>query len=203
MKQSNIRVIAGTAKGARLYCLEGEKIRPALARVKKSIFDIIRIYVPEAVTADLFAGTGSIGIEALSRGAKSCVFVENDHECSQVIRKNLDKLRLENASIISNANAFSFAALATRNKWAFDLIFINPPYRHLDAPAERESFLKMLEGITADNILNPDGLIVVEHGTGQLDDTEFHGLVLSDRRDYDDTQVSFYARKQPAEIRNT
>lgn len=200
MKQSNIRVIAGTAKGARLYCLEGEKIRPALARVKKSIFDIICIYVPEAVTADLFAGTGSIGIEALSRGAKSCAFVENDPECAEVIRKNLNKLRLENVSTVSIANAFTFAKLATYNKWVFDLIFINPPYKHFDAPVERESFFKMLEGITANNILNPDGLIVIEHGTGQLDNTEFPGLILSDRRDYDDTQVSFL-RKKTADFR--
>lgn len=195
MKQSNIRVIAGTAKGARLYCLEGEKIRPALARVKKSIFDIIRIYVPEALTADLFAGTGSIGIEALSRGAKSCIFMENDPECAEVIRKNLEKLRLKSTSVLRLANAYTFAVLASRNKWSFDLIFINPPYRHFDAPCERELFVKMLEGITAGNILNPDGLIVIEHGSGQLDTMEFPGLALSDRRDYDDTQVSFLRLK--------
>ena len=191
MKESNIRVIAGAAKGARLYCVEGNRIRPALARVKKSIFDILRLHVPQAEAADLFAGTGSIGIEALSRGAKNCLFMENDPQCAGVIRKNLNKLRLEDVSTVYEADAFSFPATAVRNDRHFDLIFINPPYRYFDEQHRRELFFDMLKGISANNILNTGGFVIIEHGRGQFDNAEFSGMQLSDLRNYDDTQVSF------------
>ena len=118
-----MRVITGTARGRRLRELEGQETRPTTDRVKEGLFNIVQFAVEGRRVLDLFAGTGQLGIEALSRGAKSAVFVEQRRDAVQLIRENLKATELEGRVVAGEAMSFLGQ---TREK--FDLIFLDPPY---------------------------------------------------------------------------
>ncbi len=120
-----MRVIAGLAKGHQLFSPEGEDTRPTLDRVKESVFSILYPYLRDAVVLDLFAGTGSLGIEALSRGAKSADFVDNGKKAYDCIIRNLRKTRLEDKASV-HLTAFE-KYLNTCSK-KYDIVFLDPPY---------------------------------------------------------------------------
>ena len=121
-----LRVLGGTAKGMNLKMPGGGKTRPAMSRVKESLFSILMNRLPGARVLDLFAGSGSVGIEALSRGASSGAFVDTSSECVQTIRANLEKTRLLAISRVYRDDCLKF--VRTRNLDPFDLVFIDPPY---------------------------------------------------------------------------
>jgi len=102
-----MRVIAGLAKGIPLQAVEGDGTRPILDRVKESLFSIILPNLVDANIIDIFAGTAALGIEALSRGAKSCLFVDNSHKAAKTIKQNLGKTRLTDYAVIIEANVFT------------------------------------------------------------------------------------------------
>lgn len=147
-----MRVIAGSARGKKLYALEGRDIRPTLDRVKESVFNMIALNLPGASVLDLFCGSGALGIEALSRGAHHADFVDSRKESLAVTDKNLKMTRLDkNASLILSD---SIAFLKTTGQ-KFDVIFIDPPY-------ESDLYEKSLQIIAERNILKPEGQIIVE-----------------------------------------
>ena len=139
-----MRVITGTARGTNLYTLEGEDIRPTTQRVKESEFSAIQFYVEGASVLDLFAGTGQMGIEALSRGAVEAVFVDNDEEAVKIIRKNLERTKISAHSRIVKSDAFKYLTGLRRE---FDIVFMDPPYRQNLAVR----IVKILEPVVADN----------------------------------------------------
>ncbi len=119
-----MRVVTGIAKGKKLIALEGDDVRPTTDRVKEAIFDIIQFEVEGRRVLDLFAGSGQLGIEALSRGAASCIFVDKNSHAVKTIRENLSHTKLE-----SNARVVSMDSLDFLNgREVFDLIFLDPPY---------------------------------------------------------------------------
>lgn len=122
-----MRVITGSAKGRRLKTLPGLDVRPTIEGVKEAIFSIVQFEVDGAVVLDMFAGSGQLGIEALSRGAKKVYFVDNSAESVKVIRDNLKHTRLEENAVVSNTpnNAFLRASRET-----FDIAILDPPYNH-------------------------------------------------------------------------
>ena len=121
-----MRVITGSAHGRRLITLEGENVRPTPERVKEALFSIIQFQIEGRRVLDLFAGSGQLGIESLSRGAKQTVFVDASRDSIAVIQKNLESTGLTENARVKNMD---FAAFLLQNRESFDLAFLDPPYR--------------------------------------------------------------------------
>jgi 16S rRNA (guanine966-N2)-methyltransferase len=148
-----MRVITGSARGRRLKELEGMETRPTTDRVKEGLFSIIQFEIEGRRVLDLFAGTGQLGIECLSRGAASAVFVDRRSDALKLIRENLKTTDLSDRASVISGDALEF--LKSRRE-RFDLIFLDPPYgAGLLEPA--------LEQIVRFDILSPHGIIVAEH----------------------------------------
>ena len=145
-----MRVISGEARGRRLKELSGMETRPTTDKVKESIFNIVQFDIEGRKVLDLFGGTGQLGIEALSRGAAECTFVDLRREAAALIRENLKATRLEERGKVVQGDSLSFL-LTCRQK--YDLIFLDPPY----ASGLLE---KALEQIAAIDILSEHGIMV-------------------------------------------
>jgi len=120
-----MRVITGSARGRRLKALEGTTTRPTSERVKEALFSAIQFEIEGSRVLDLFAGSGQLGIEALSRGAESCVFVDADRDAAAIIRENLEHVRMSARSRVLNTDAAAYLATCPLT---FDLILLDPPY---------------------------------------------------------------------------
>ena len=149
-----MRIISGTARGAKLYTLEGNDItRPTLDRVKEPMFSMLINYLEDANVLDLFAGSGALGLEAISRGAKEAVLCDNSWKAISVIKENVKKLRME-----EQANILSLdykKALDELTGQAFDIIFLDPPYK-------TDYDIQAIKIIKDNKILAKDGIIVLE-----------------------------------------
>ena len=179
-----MRVIAGSAKGRQLLPVPGEGTRPVTDRVKESLFDILGGDVEGARFLDLFAGTGSVGIEALSRGAERAVFVENARKAVGTLRRNLQATGLADRAQVVQGDVFRFLAREAGTR-AYHYVYVAPPqYRGLWARA--------LLAIDAGGLLAPDGQVIV-----QIHPKEYHALPLQrlhlvDERRYGSTLLLFY-----------
>lgn len=121
-----MRVITGSARGRRLKTLEGEAVRPTPERVKEAMFSIVQFQIEGRRVLDLFAGSGQLGIEALSRGARQAVFVDASKSSAAVVQKNLESTALSDSAVVKQMD---YAAFLLRNGEPFDLAFLDPPYR--------------------------------------------------------------------------
>ena len=121
-----MRVITGSARGRRLETLEGEDVRPTTDRVKEAVFSIIQFETEGRVFLDLFAGSGQMGIEALSRGADSAYFVDNSKKSVETVKRNLKTTKLEDRAKVFQMDYRSFLAA---NSKSFDIVFLDPPYK--------------------------------------------------------------------------
>lgn len=183
-----MRVIAGRFGGRRLQGPAHGGLRPTADRVREALFNILGPRAVGAVVLDLFAGTGSLGIEALSRGAIKAVFVERDRRALSLLRRNLADLALGpgEAEIVAAPVAAALPSLAGR--FRFDLVFADPPY---DAGLLRGTMTALAEA----RLLRPGGLAVLEHRT--IDPPAAGGRWLCvDRRVYGDTTLSFLAPQE-------
>jgi len=192
-----MRVIAGSNRGRSLVAPPGRTTRPITDRVKETLFNILGHHfgmpgsLPGFDVADLFAGSGSLGIEALSRGARSCLFLERDRPALQALRKNLANLGLEFRGRIAAENAWT-ARLPPAADTGYGLIFIDPPY------ADSRAVLRVLDLLerTATRIA-PDGLVVCrQEATVRLPAEELRGLRLVDEREFGRMRVALLARTQ-------
>jgi 16S rRNA (guanine(966)-N(2))-methyltransferase RsmD len=150
-------------------------------------------FVVDSTVLDVFAGTGSLGIEALSRGAKRCLFVDNDMHAVQVIKKNLQDTRfLEQAEILEK-DAFALSSFLTDKCMKFDLILVAPPYRLIDSDSkDREKIFTLLDECASGQILNENGIIVFQHHKKHIVRQEnFKHLKVVDERRYGNTQLTF------------
>ena len=152
-----MRVITGKARGVALKTPEGMQTRPTADRVKEALFSIIQFDIPGCRVLDLFGGTGQLGIEALSRGAKSAVFVDASDAACKLIRENLKRTKLENDAKVIRSDYLEYLR---RCHETFDVIFLDPPYA--------EVFLEnSLNCITEIDILQTNGIIVAERPLGK------------------------------------
>lgn len=180
-----MRVIKGKAKGRRLKASKGLDIRPTSDKVKESIFNIIGDKIDGAVFLDLCAGIGNVGIEAASRGAGEVVFVENNLRAVKLIRENLLLCNLVDYADVIFSDAIKFLKAAERQ---FDIIFFDPPYRSgllQDAIAVFEK----------KGMLNPDGILIVEHQSKTILPEKIGGLILLKKYKYGDTTLSLYCMR--------
>lgn len=192
-KLSIVRVVTGSARGVRLHSLKGEKTRPIQDRVKESLFSILSDIIPGSRVMDLFAGTGAIGIEALSRGAESCIFVEIDRLAIQTIHKNLEATRLQSKARVLPCDVFEVLPYLEKNSVALDFIFAGPPYPLVEKSDYRDKLFVLLSSISRKNILQPSGIIVVQQRkiAFEIPQETRDCLELFDTRIYGDTQLSF------------
>ena len=123
-----MNIIGGIYKGRTIAIPKGAKIRPTSNKVREALFNILGGKVPDAAVLDLFAGSGSLGLEALSRGARRAVFVDNDSRCINTIKKNIKKLGIEGDIKVMQLNAAQGIKKLHNNEAKFDLIFMDPPY---------------------------------------------------------------------------
>ena len=150
-----MRVISGKSRGKKLIALESKNTRPTLDRVKEALFSKIQNRIPEATVLDLFAGTGALGIEALSRGAKEAVFCDIEPEAIKIIKKNVQGTKNLEKSIIMNLDyKGTLEKLSIQHK-KFDIIFLDPPYKTNFAT-------ESLKKIIMSNLLTEDGIIIIE-----------------------------------------
>jgi len=186
-----MRIIAGQFRGRKLLPPEGEATRPITDRVKQSVFDILSPRIEGAVVYDLFAGTGSMGLECLSRGAGKAFFFEADRSAVGRLRKNIDGLNLSaEQAVIRAGDLFNLPALDSAT--AADLVFLDPPYRFL---TDRADELRNLVGRIAESNLRTGGLVVFRHDA--RDTIELPELKSADRREYGGMVVEFLEPARP------
>lgn len=184
-----MRIIAGIAKGRKLLPPQGMETRPTLDRIKESIFNIIQNKVYAARTVDVFAGTGSLGLEAVSRGAKECYLVDKSADTYSLLCENVKKLNFEKQCKCFNMDS-NMALLDFSNKGiVFDLIFIDPPYA-------KEMIPPAVEVIDKHEMLAKDGLIVTKIDTKERIYEGTDNILLFNYRKYGNTTVCFYKHKE-------
>jgi 16S rRNA (guanine966-N2)-methyltransferase len=188
-----MRIITGKAKGIKLSALNSKKTRPILDRAKESLFSILGNSVIDSTILDLFAGTGSLGIEALSRGARKCLFVDNSTNAIQVIKKNLQEAGLIKRTVVLKINVFRLLDFLKNKDFRFDLMFVAPPYKLLDVDCgNRKRIFSLLEECVSKQIVNDNGTIVLQHHKKQKINQEcFKQLKVIDERRYSNTQLTF------------
>ncbi len=181
---SRLRVIGGEAKGRRLQRVPGQGTRPVTDRVKEALFNILGPIVQDSIFLDLFAGTGSIGIEALSRGAEHAVLIDSEASAIQTIEANLENTGLADRATVLRVDAFAF--LDTEPEWNFDFIYVAPPqYKGL--------WLRALKEIDqATELMNPDAWVIAQIDPNEYKEIEFTHLQDFDQRSYGSTRLVFY-----------
>lgn len=148
-----MRIIGGKARGTKLYTLGGDNTRPTLDRVKESLFNIIQTKIPGSVFLDLFSGSGAIGLEAASRGAKKVILCDKSKEAFQIIKKNIEKTHLENKTECYQLSYEKLLGNKINEK--LDIIYIDPPYK-------TNLIYESLKIILSNELLNEDSYIIVE-----------------------------------------
>lgn len=183
-----MRVIAGQAKGRRLKAPAGWATRPITDRIKEALFNVLQTQVVGADFLDLYAGSGSVGIEALSRGANGAVFVEADRQAAGVIEANLAGCNLEGEVIRNDVfNALNRLALQNRK---FHMIYADPPFN------QEVLFEKTLKHLDQTNLLHPDGLVIIRVPRNAELPQGFNRLNLMRRNDYGESSLYYYCRDE-------
>jgi len=179
-----MRIISGMSKGRKLVTPKSLSLRPTSDRVKESIFNILREEIEGSVVLDLFAGTGNLGIEALSRGAKKVIFVEKGRHALGLIQRNLAQSGLEERSEVLPVEANRAIGILKQRGSTFDLIFMDPPY-------EKGWVEKTLVKLGSHRIYHKDSILVVEHHRKELLPPILHSWNLIRQREMGETVVSF------------
>lgn len=174
-----MRIIAGEHRGRRLFAPEGDETRPTSDKVREALFNIIRDDVFEAQVLDLFAGSGALALEALSRGARSAVLCDKSKKAASAIRRNIDLMRCGDRVRLVCGDWHS--ALAG----SFTLVFLDPPYRM------NEVYVQAAEALISGGHLAPGALVVMEHASDVTIDGLPEPLVVTDVRRYRDTSLTF------------
>lgn len=186
-----MRVIAGSARGVTLRVPKGLGVRPTGGRVRTSVFSMLGERVAGARVLDLFAGCGALGIEALSRGAAWCCFVESARAAAAALEQNLAKTRLAERAEVRRADAFAVVPQLDAG-WGVDVVFADPPYEMLRRRPAR--LLGLLEALAASPAVDPSVLVVVQHDSRTPLPDRVGPLVVSDRRRYAATSVTWLER---------
>lgn len=185
-----MRIISGSARGTKLYTLDGMNTRPTLDRVKEPLFNILNFDLEDAVVLDLFAGSGALGLEAISRGAKKAIFCEKNRNAIEIIEKNIEKTRFTDKSLlIKNDFEKGLTYIKNQNIKA-DIVFIDPPYK-------TDLVKKSVEKILDTDILNDNFIMVVETDEPEriLNDIEDMNITVYDKRKYGRVSIIFLSKK--------
>jgi 16S rRNA (guanine(966)-N(2))-methyltransferase RsmD len=183
-----MRIIGGEARGRRLYIPGTFAVRPTAERIKAAFFNIIGL-VDGKTFLDLFAGSGNVGLEALSRGALKAVFVENNRVLTDTIGRNIETCGFGGKGEILAYDFIKAIQRLVKRSEAFDILFADPPY-------ERGIVSLTLEHLRNGSLMKKDGLLAVQHSVREAAAVDESGqLVLTDRRQYGDTILSFFKKR--------
>lgn len=172
-----MRIISGTARGTKLYTLEGQATRPTLDRVKESLFNIIQNEIPNSIFLDLFSGSGAIGLEAASRGTKKSILCDRSKDAIKVINRNIEKTRLKEKVELYNLDYQTL--IKTKIKEKVDIVYIDPPY-------DSDFAIKSLELLIEQKIIDEDSKIIIETDNEEkiLQQLEQMNVEITDKRKY-------------------
>ena len=185
-----LRIIGGKFKGRKLAAFRGQSVRPTSDRVRESLFNILSVAWEGKTVLDLFAGTGGLGIEAISRGACRVVFIEGHLHAIRVLEKNIAALDLTSCCEVLKCSVDKGIDLVRKANRIFDVIFLDPPYDERLADTS-------LSLLGSSDILDIGGVVVVEHHCKEDLSEEYHKLYRSDHRTYGKTGISFFVLKPP------
>ncbi|MBQ8636793.1 MAG: 16S rRNA (guanine(966)-N(2))-methyltransferase RsmD [Clostridia bacterium] len=179
-----MRIISGNRRGHKLVGFEGENIRPTTDRVKESVFNLIQGFIADSSVLDLFAGSGALGFEAMSRGASEVIFVDAAKASVEVVSKNASSLNFgDNVRILN----MTYQEFFKTSKDSFDIIFLDPPYN--------KGFIEpVLVDIVENNRLNDGGIIVLESDDTDMH-SEFDGLSVLKQKKYGRSYITVYQRR--------
>ena len=180
-----MRIISGKFKGKKLTSFKGQRIRPTSDRVREAIFDILTIGWEGKDVLDFFAGTGGLGIETLSRGARRVLFVENHPQSVVVLEKNISAVKLSGSCELANLSVGEGIAFIKRKRRKFDVAFLDPPY----GKGLADSTLRL---IAESGIIKGNGIVIAEHHYKETLLDHYQGLRKSDQRKYGSTGISFF-----------
>ena len=173
-----MRVISGNARGRKLVSLEGNNTRPTLDRVKEALFNIIQFDIADKTVLDLFAGSGAIGIEAISRGAKFATFCDNSREAIEIIKTNVKNTRCSDKALILEQDFTRALKYLAKNDKKFDIIYLDPPYKTKLANTAIDIILEL-------NLLSKDGIIILEtDDTNKEEEIRNKPIQIFDKRKY-------------------
>jgi 16S rRNA (guanine966-N2)-methyltransferase len=184
-----MRIISGISRGRKLVTPRNQSLRPTSDRVKESIFNILQEKMAGGLVLDLFAGTGNLGIEALSRGAKKAIFVEKERQALRLIRRNLTQFGLEERSEILPRDVNRAIGILKQRGECFDLILMDPPY-------ERGLIRKTLMELNSKQIYHKGSILVIEHNRREPLPQILDGWNLIRQRRMGDTVISFLTPQQ-------
>lgn len=177
----NIRIISGEFGGRLIDAPEGRRMHPMGERIRNALFNSIGSEVQGARVLDAFAGTGSIGLEALSRGAEHAIFIERDRLLQKILAGNIDRLGVNDRTMLIRTSVANW--LATKDDAKFDIIFADPPYNDVQ--------FSTVAGLFA--LLKPGALMVLSHpGKGEV--LSLNGVVVVDNRSYGNADLTYYRR---------
>lgn len=179
-----MKIIAGDAKNKKIKSRKGTDTRPTLGSMKESLFSIIAPYVPDSIFLDLFSGSGSISLEALSRGAKRAVMIEKDTEALKYIIENVNALGYEDRCRAYKNDVLRAVEILGRKGEKFDIIFMDPPYKE-------EVCTKVIKAIEKNKILADGGLIISEHHVFEKLEDEIGEFKKADERKYGKKCITF------------
>ena len=187
-----MRVIAGKARGMRLECPSGRDVRPTPDRVREALFNILRDRVAGSSVLDLFAGCGGIGIEALSRGAAWCVFVERSPRVRAVLERNLAHTRLAECSDLLQRDVFGCLPALQKLDRAFDVLYLGPPFPVWQEAAPRDRLFQCLDEFSRAGLLRPRAVLVAQHEAAAPMPERAAGLPQRRTREYGRYLLTFY-----------
>lgn len=183
---ATLRVVSGSAKGKRLKTVPGDTTRPITDQVKEALFNILANEVHDNRILDLFGGTGAVGIEALSRGAKHVIFLDTSHQAVKIIKQNLETTGFTKKATVLRGDAFTY--LQTPPETGFDLIYVAPPqYKDM-----WEKAMRLLDA--KPELLDDDGQIIVQINPIEWSDQDYKHFIEFDRRKYGDTELIFFEK---------
>lgn len=183
-----MRVISGTAKGRVLKAVPGQGTRPTSDKVKESIYSMIGPYFEGGTVLDLFAGTGGLGIEALSRGMERAVFIDMEKKSIEIIHHNLEVTQMTDRAEVYRNEAGRALKILGKRGYVFRLVLLDPPYRMKKANA-------LIQTLSHENMLAQDAVAVIEHDASHRYSEEIGEMLQIRRAEYGDTAVSIYSRR--------
>jgi 16S rRNA (guanine966-N2)-methyltransferase len=191
-----VRISSGRLKGRKIVTskkiftsAEGEELRPTSSKVREAIFNILQAEIGQALFLDLYAGTGAVGLEALSRGAERVFFVENNQVRSKAIMGYLDKLGLEDRAAVYQEKAEAFLQRVMRTGVKFDIIFADPPYLS-------DEIMNVLQYVGEYSLLKDDGCMLVEHSSKKALPESIRDIKKVKKYKYGDTMITLYRKAQ-------
>ncbi|MBE6054924.1 MAG: 16S rRNA (guanine(966)-N(2))-methyltransferase RsmD [Clostridium sartagoforme] len=180
-----MRIIAGKARGRKILPPATMETRPTLDRVKESMFSIIQNYIPESVVVDVFAGTGSLGLEAASRGAKEVYLIDKSNTTFPILKQNVENLKFQDCCFPINLDSYDALESLSKKGKVFDIIFIDPPYC-------KEMIPKAVEIIKENGLLKKDGVIVTKIDSIEEIYEGYKDIKLLKSKKYGNTTVCIY-----------